>query len=110
MALRDTTWVYDTTNPDTGSQPIKFSNAIEVSEDGASRNISTTGGSSFGRQDETTVYEWICLSKSAADAAMAELKDTSNWTSTRTLSKQETNRVLQSYSITMTERVFGLWA
>ena len=111
MALRDTTWVYDasdTVDPTYGK--IQIENAIKVSRDGQTRSVFTTGGSSFTKQDETAVYEWICLSKAAADAAMTAVLDTTNWTTSRTFEMSESNRILGSYTVTMTEITRGAWA
>ena len=111
MPLRDTKHVYDTTDSvDPTYGYIQIENAIKVSREGQTRSVFTTGGSSFTKQDQTTVYEWICLSKAAADAAMTAVLDTTNWTTSRTFEMSESNRILGAYTISMTEITRGAWA
>ena len=106
MALRDSDWVWDTT-----TSSIKDSQAVLVSQDAQTRTVFTTGGSSFSKQDETSVYEWVCLSKAAAASLVGGvLSDTTNWTTSRTFAMAEANRILGSATITMTETVRGSWA
>ena len=106
MPLRDSSWVWDTT-----TSTVKDSQANLVSQDAQTRTVFTTGGSSFTKQDETSVYEWICLSKTAAESLIGGvLTDTTTWVTSRTFEMNEDNRILGSATITMTEITRGSWA
>lgn len=103
MALRDTSWVWDTT---TGSP--KTSNAILVSETTGIEKQSL-GSETVSRSILNTTYEWVGVTKAAALAFDSKIAaDSTNTTKTASISEQ--NRIVGAYNVTMVVNSTGGWS
>jgi hypothetical protein len=95
MALRDTTWMWDTT---TGT--VKVANAILLSKSGGVEVVSQGTGTQT-RKNTTTTYEFIAVTKAAALSVDSKVNaDTAN--TTEQISLREVNRIVGEYGVTYT--------
>lgn len=103
MALRDTTWMWDTT-----TSSVKVANAILVSKTGGIEVVSQ-GGTTSKRNNSQTTYEFIGVTKAAALALDSKIAaDTAN--TTKSVSISEVNRIVGEYKVTYVVSTKGGWS
>lgn len=102
MALKDTTWVWDTST----SAP-KYTNAHIVSKtSGVER--STSGADTVTRIVTNTTYEWVSVTKGAALAFDSKIAaDSTNTTMASSISEE--NRIVGAYNVTLVVNSSGGW-
>lgn len=95
MALRDTTWMWDT-----ATSSVKVANAILVGKSGGVEIVSQGTGTQ-SRINTTTTYEFVAVTKAAALAFDSKISnDTSN--TTKQVAIREVNRIVGEYGVTYT--------
>jgi len=93
MALRDTTWAYDTS--DTGSE-LQVANGIITQSTKTSYKVYSFGGGIRSRTRSKFTREWINMTESGAQRVVDTLAADTNskWTSS------EANRIIGAYKLT----------